>query len=186
MKHSFPAILILAATAAAPAAADQFDESVLLRHKDWTVSHIHDSSDGQQWCDATTQSGQTAMSLLAFDTGEFAFVLHDPRWRVPEGSERYMVVDIDYERFDGWADVVGSNLLGLTLTGETGVDFLVHLKLGSAVAVYNEDMRRIATFSLRGSSAAVAKLAECWSRIELPSPSDPFLGTGASSPDPFL
>lgn len=168
------------------AAAEQFDQTILLRHEDWTVEHSFDASDGQQWCAAgTEETGGTAMGVIAFDDGMFAFTLHNQRWNMPEDAERYITVDVDDERFDGWASTSGS-MLFLTLDGDVGVDFLKMLRDGDAVAVYNDDMRRISTFSLRGSAAAVAMLGECFSRIRLPDEHDPFGSTDARSSDPFL
>jgi len=181
--------LIVAALLAAGARqvlADPYDETILLRHKDWTVRHTFSASDGQQWCVAeTTDRKGTAMSVVGYDSGKFAFTLYNPRWRMPEDSERFLTVDVDYERFDGWATGSGT-MLFLALSGEVGIEFLVHLRNGRAVAVYNDEMRRINAFSLSGSAAAIAKLAECYDRIRLPDERDPYIGAGASSSDPFL
>jgi hypothetical protein len=56
--------------------------------------------------------------------------------------------------------------------------------VGNAVAVKNEDGRRLAVFSLDGSYAAIMQLMQCWDRIGGRSPqggSDPFIGVS----DPF-
>ena len=171
---------------AMPAIADPYDSTVLLRHKDWSVKHVFDTSDGMQWCTAETAGRNgTSMSVTAYDNGAIAFSLFNPRWRMPENAERHVTVDLDYERFGGWATTYGQ-ALSLELDGEVGLNFLTHLSMGNAAAIYNEDMRRITTFSLRGSRAAVAKLGECFGLIRLPDERDPFIGTGASGSDPFL
>ncbi|MCB1372081.1 MAG: hypothetical protein KDJ83_14410 [Rhodobacteraceae bacterium] len=182
-KLAIAAIFVGGAT---QAIADRYDTTTLLRHKDWIVEHTFDASDGQQWCAAeTADRGGTSMGIIAYDTGSFAFTLFNLRWDIPEGAKRYITVDVDYERFDGWATGSGS-VLYLMLSGNVGVEFLERIRAGRAVAVYNQDMRRINTFSLRGSAAATAALADCFSRIRLPDDRDPFIGAGARSSDPFL
>jgi hypothetical protein len=170
---------------AGTAMAERYDETVLVRHKDWVVIHTFDSVNGGQWCEAATGRASTGMSIVVFDNDLTIFAIHDEHWSIPKDAERYVIVDVDYERFDGWARADG-NMLSLRLTGDTGANFLTQMRLGSAVAVYNSDERRIAAFSLRGSAAAMAKLAECWSRIRLPDQADPFRGVAETSEDPFL
>lgn len=62
--------------------------------------------------------------------------------------------------------------------------FVSQVMKGNAVAVMNENGRRLAQFSLSGSYAAIVNLLECWDRIvdrdPFPDP-DPFGGTS----DPF-
>lgn len=63
---------------------------------------------------------------------------------------------------------------------ETFFEFLREIAEGNSVSLHNMDMRHLASFSLRGSYAAIMKLAECFDRLPASS-SDPF----KSSRDPF-
>ncbi|MEO0744035.1 MAG: hypothetical protein AAFY49_01685, partial [Pseudomonadota bacterium] len=95
------------------------------------------------------------------------------------------LVDIDCSRWtmDGNAKDIG---VSLQMTdNQKSVEFLKQLQRGNAVAVLNDAERRLATFSLSGSFAAILSLFECWDAIDISDPftdqKDPF---GASI-DPF-
>jgi peptidoglycan/xylan/chitin deacetylase (PgdA/CDA1 family) len=117
-------------------------------------------------------------SITAYDSGVVLVLIADNRWSIPKRNVSFRI-DIDYEiwRIDGFAQ---DGVASVALHDKTNAaEFMRDLAGGSAVAVYNDDGRRLATFSLNGSSAALAKLAECWTLIQ--PPSDPFQSTA----DPF-
>ena len=163
---------------AGPVAAGSFDETRLFQHGAWSVSHTYDSSDGDAWCSADTgnRAGQW-FSVVAFDNGSAAVLVGDPTWNLSERSVRFRI-DIDYSRWD--IDGAGANSsVSVLLDGNSNAgQFIDELMTSSAVAAYNEEGRRLASFSLSGSHAALQKLAECWSRIARRDPfqtaSDPF------------
>lgn len=160
------------------AKANPFDTTMLFAHKHWSVEHTYDSTDGSSWCSADTANGANQwFSVTGFDNGGIALFVGDPRWSLSSRQVRYRI-DVDYSRWDidGTADrsAVSVFLNGSDKAGK----FLGELMGGSAVAVYSEDGRRLATFSLQGSHAAMNAFAECWARIHRGS--DPF--TNASDP----
>ncbi|WP_134015653.1 hypothetical protein [Litoreibacter halocynthiae] len=160
------------------AIAERYESSNLFAHKAWKVSLTYDTADNKFWCNAETynRSGQT-LSITAYDSGFAAVFFFDNRWRLQERKISF-IVDIDYSRWtvDGKAHQSGISA-GLN-NGKTAGKFVGELAAGSAVALYNSNLARLATFSLSGSKAALLKLGECWNNIQK---RDPF---GAST-DPF-
>jgi hypothetical protein len=168
-------VLMLIASAAA---AGRLDTTRLFASGAWIVEHIYDPSDGSAWCSASTRNDADQLfSLAAFDFGALALVLGDHRWSLSPRPVRFRL-DIDYTRWDidGTAD--GSSVMVILNGNESTVDFMRDLERGFAVALYNDDGRRLATFSLRGSAAALGELVTCWTRIVR---HDPF----RSRADPF-
>lgn len=159
--------------------ADEYDTTTLFRKGAWIVELTHNTNTGTLWCAAetTNRSGQT-FSVTAYDGGYMTLFIFDSRWSLSDRPVRFLL-DIDYSRWtiDGSArDISISVQMDDT---ETAARFLRQLQSGSAVALYNESERRLATFSLSGSYAAVLSLFECWNQITVPS--DPF----TTSTDPF-
>lgn len=116
-------------------------------------------------------------SITAYDNGGLTLFVFDPNWDIRKRAVRFLI-DVDYERWtiDGSAEGIS---VSLTMDEPNkSVRFLSQVSQGSALAVLNQDERRIALFSLAGSSAALTKLVECSNRIKL---SDPF----QSKIDPF-
>jgi hypothetical protein len=164
------------------------DTTVLLEHKAWRVEHHYDPADASQICTAGSATGPISLDLIATDQGALALGLYNPEWRMPTGETRALILDADFERWTATATIADTALL-LAEVGdaETAAELLADLGASTALAVSNTDMRRIATFSLAGSHAAVLKLVECWSRIYRPlDRTDPFLGADAGDADPFL
>lgn len=180
--------VLTAMVLALSSAASLADTTVLLEHKAWRVEHFYDSEDGSQICTAGATTGPISLDLIATDQGALALGLHNPEWRMPTGEARSLILDADFERWTATATVADTAfLLAEVGDAETATALLADLGASTALAVYNTDMRRIATFSLAGSQAAVLKLVECWSRIYRPlDRTDPFLGADARDADPFL
>ena len=163
----------------------EFDSTKLFAKGNWFVERTHDTGDGDLWCSAETSNrNRQTFSLAAYDDGTFALFVFDQRWNVAERPVRFLV-DIDYSRWtiDGTGRGIG---ISLTISdAEKAAEFLTELSEGNAVAVMNSDEKRVAVFSLNGSSAAIRKLFECWKEIGTKDPfsnaSDPF----QSSSDPF-
>jgi len=104
-------------------------------------------------------------------------MVFDPTWNIAARSVNF-IVDIDYERWNiaGHAE---DRSVSVFLEGKgKASSFLDDLARGSAIAVYNEQLVRQATFSLRGSHDALLVLLKCWARIvsndPFPRRADPF------------
>ncbi len=157
--------------------ASQYDTTVLFQRGDWSVEHTYNTLEGNSWCAADTvnTAGQW-FSVVAYDHGGAAIIVGDPRWRPSARAVRFRV-DVDYSRWN-INGAAKDEAVSVFLRGEADVsEFIGQLMEGVAVAVYSEEDRRLATFSLKGSRLAVQALFACWARIE---GSDPF--TRASDP----
>jgi len=170
-----------------PAHADGFESTVLFNKGAWTVELTHDTQDGGLWCVAQTgnDAGQL-FSLTAYDNDTMMLYIFDQSWNIAPRSVRFLV-DIDYSRWtiDGHGQGISVSLV--FNQPEQNVRFIEELMGGNAIAVMNANERRLATFSLNGSYAAISQLFTCWERISKTdpfgqSPDDPFTGTGASDP----
>ena len=149
----------------------QIESDRLFAEGAWSVDVNHDPGDGSLFCDAYSgnRDGQL-LQIIGTDGGELLLTVTDPDWSIPSRAVRFLV-DIDYDRWttDGLAQ---GNTVIADLNDPTKVaQFFADLSEGSAIAIFNDDVRRLAVFSLRGSSAALNALGECWSRIFS---SDPF------------
>ncbi len=163
---------------ATSAAAQRYESQTLFSRGDWIVEITHDSSDGSLWCSAQSNNsaGQT-FSLTAYQPNSLTLFVFDRSWNIAERPLRFLV-DVDYSR---WTMDGNGSGIGISLTmseAEAAGRFLTELMEGRAVAVMNSDERRLAVFSLRGSSAAITSLFDCWDSI---SETDPF----RTSSDPF-
>ncbi|WP_306131324.1 hypothetical protein [Roseivivax marinus] len=172
MSLSF-ACVSLAAHAQTP-----FETEKLFSKDAWDVELTHDSSDGQLWCTAFTRNRQNqALHLTAYDNGSLALFVFDERWNIANRNLRFFI-DIDYDRWILDGEGEGIHVTVGMSDPEQAATFLRQLMEGSALAVFNGDERRLGTFSLSGSYAAISKLFDCWGKI---SPSG-----GAGSTDPFV
>ncbi|QFT96483.1 hypothetical protein FIU85_04140 [Roseovarius sp. THAF8] len=166
--------------------ADEYDERKLFAKGAWEVELTHNTSSGSLWCSADTfNRNSQSMSIVAYENNSLALFLFDQDWSLTPRPVRFFL-DIDYSRWDmtGNAEDIG---VSLQMTdAQAAIKFLKELKKGSAVAVYTVEERRLATFSLSGSSAAITSLFECWKYIT--KDKDPFGGNAdpfGSSADPF-
>ncbi|WP_139215032.1 hypothetical protein [Palleronia marisminoris] len=150
----------------------------------WVVEYV--SSDDVTWCEATTTNQQNqTFDLTAFASGDFTIYVWDANWDI-ESRPVSFIIDIDYSRWNMDGTASGKSVSVTPSDATKTVDFLSDLKRGRAVALYNDDEFRLATFSLSGSSAAIDSLMDCWEKtspLDTPaSPSDPF----ATTSDPFI
>lgn len=161
------------------ASAAALDNTTLFERDAWSVEHTYEPGSGDAWCsaDTTNDAGQW-FSLVAYDFGAVALFVGDPQWSLAERGVRIRV-DVDDDRWDldgtGDGAVVAALLNG---DDDDAVRFVARLREGVATAVFNDEGRRLATFSLQGSGAALTALFECWSRIDA---TDPFV----TASDPF-
>ncbi|MDC0738524.1 hypothetical protein N6L24_09550 [Cognatishimia sp. SS12] len=171
---------LVASFIAGSAGAERYDSDVLLRHKSWSVELTYDNDDSDFWCEASTKnkSAQT-FSIVAYQSGELAVIVFDHDWALTPRDLEF-ILDVDYSRWviNGTGDGIAVSVL--MQPGPKLGEFITDIAEGSAVALYNRDERRLATFSLAGSKAALLKLNECWRAI-LKDNADPF----KSSSDPF-
>ena len=166
--------------------AEKYEVEKLFRKGAWVVELTHNSEEGSLWCTASTHNNfSQSLILTAYQTDELALFLFDPDWQLKPRPVAFLI-DVDYSRWEvnGHADGPGVSVR-MSEAG-TAAKFLTELQEGSAVAVYNDNLQKVATFSLSGSHAAITSLFECWKSISLKTDpfgenSDPF---GASS-DPF-
>lgn len=178
-SRSLLAGCLLAVAFSQAAGADEFDNTMLLSEGAWTVRHTYDSRDGGSWCAADTSNGDGQwFSVTAYEEGAAAILVGDPRWRLEPRDLRFSI-DIDYARWDmqgaGQDDAVSAFLND----DPTAPDLLLRLMQGDAVDVYAESGRRVASFSLDGSAAALQTLLECWALIDRSGESD-------AAADPFV
>ena len=158
--------------------AQRYDSQTLFGRGDWVVELTHDTTDGALWCNAKTsnRNGQS-FALTAYQSNTLTLFVFDNSWDIADRPLRFLI-DNAYSRWtmDGNGSGIGINI---TMNEpESAGRFLVQVMEGRAVAVMNSDERRLALFSLDGSSAAITALFDCWDSI---SDRDPF----RSSSDPF-
>lgn len=163
--------------------AQPFDTQRLFSRGAWSVEMTHDTADGDLWCVAATRNARGQFfALTAFDSGSIALLVTDPGRQLTPRAVRFLV-DIDYSRWtiEGTARDIGVSIV--MNDAPQAARFIRQLQRGNAVAVLNDPGQRLATFSLRGSWAAITALMTCWNRITPPGGStDPF---GPPSADPF-
>lgn len=165
--------------------AEPFESETLFSKGAWEVEITFDTEDSTFWCEAATDNrANQSFSIVAYDTGTAAIFVFDPRWNLSERSIKFLI-DIDYSRWEISGRGSGRSVSSFMHDGEKAGKFLKELSQGNAVAIYNSDEKRLATFSLSGSSAALNALMECWTAIRPNgadhTSSDPF----RSSKDPF-
>lgn len=154
------------------ASASDVASQMLFSKGAWSV-HVGSGSDPQNiWCSAETSNkrGQNAI-VAAYNSGDLVLIFTSPSWRLSKRNVRFLV-DVDYSRWtvDGSAE---NNSVSIHMNDtEAASNFLREVSNGNAIALYNQDERKLATFSLSGSSAAVRSLFECWTVIL--EDSDPF------------
>jgi hypothetical protein len=183
MKRFAAVVALFAASCQSVAATET---TRLFTHKAWAVDLLY--GDSEPFCRAGTRARDgTFLNIVAYPNYHLVVHLYNVNWRIFGGAYRHVIADVDYERWSGDAEVApsGQSLFVEMGGAEVAVNFLTDLTTGNAMALYNEDMHRIAMFSLAGSSAAVAKLMECWGRVLPREGADPFIGTSARG-DPFL
>lgn len=162
---------------AAPARAE-FQTETLFSARNWTVELTHDTSDGQLWCAAQTVNNRDqAFDLTAFDTGAMTVFFFDHSWDLAERTvETY--VDIDRSRWEIDADAGGIALSVSLEDKDNAAEFVNDLAKGQSLTLLNLQERKLASFSLSGSRAAITSLMECWESITTSNPfqkaSDPF------------
>lgn len=160
-------------------------DTLLFEQGAWKVASAYDNTDGNTWCSAhTTNRRGQVLSLIAYGFGAIRLFVIDPTWDLSKRPVHYRI-DIDYDQWDvtGLADGIA---VSMPLDeGDKSKTFFVQLMTASAVATYNEDGIRLATFSLDGSKAAIDALFDCWIKIlddkQETGGRDPFVRTA----DPF-
>ncbi|MDP2063815.1 MAG: hypothetical protein Q8Q63_00975 [Phaeovulum sp.] len=172
-------ITFLAFTLGATATlAQPYDTTRLFTRGAWYVELTHDTSDGELWCSAETRNNEAqTFSVTTYDDGAVILFVFDDRWALASRDVDFLV-NIDRQRWtiSGYADGIG---ISVTLDDKAQSDeFLVDLARGNSVSVANADGRRIAAFSLSGSSAALSTLMDCWTSILSG-------GSGLGKKDPF-
>ncbi len=164
------------ALSAQVAGADQYDTTRLFTRGAWYVDLTHDTSDGELWCSGETRNNEAqTFSITTYDDGTAVLFVFDDRWDLTPRNVDFLVL-VDRERWTISGDASGI-AISVTLDDKDKADeFLLDLARGNSVSVANTDERRIAAFSLSGSSAALSTLMDCWDSILLapPSKKDPF------------
>ena len=175
-----PALVALATFAAPMASASDLESELLFSRGAWEVEVTYDPGDESFWCSASTfNRTNQSFSLVAYDNGGFLLLVGDPVWRLSERPIRFLV-DIDRSRWTIDGDAEDSYVSLMMNDADKAFRFVQQLMGGNAVAVLNDTEKRLATFSLSGSYAAITQLMDCWDKI---SNRDPF--SNGSSADPF-
>ena len=155
-----------------------YEDTKLFSKGYWSVVLTYNTDENSYWCEAKTSNrrGQV-FSVTAYENGGIIVFVFDQRWSLAKRPVKFLI-DIDYSRWtiDGTANNIAVSVQ-LNNNDKAG-KFIKELAQGSAVALFNTEERRLATFSLRGSSAALTELVDCWRKITV---TDPF----KTSTDPF-
>ncbi|MCX7566818.1 hypothetical protein OS189_10750 [Sulfitobacter sp. F26169L] len=160
--------------------ADRYQSRALFSHKAWGVELTHDTMDGALWCSAETGNrANQKLSITVYPDGTLTLFVFDRRWAL---SERYVdfIIDVDYSRWNMRGKASDIAISVSVKPGEDTGKFIGELAAGRAAALYNNDLRRLAVFTLSGSRAALIKLTECWDGIKAQG-ADPF----GPAKDPF-
>jgi len=153
------------------ALADRYETTQLYKKGLWLVELTYDKDDDEFWCAARTQNSQGQdLSITAFQNSQLYLFVFDGSWNISEKSVNFLI-DIDYSRWNIEGNAEGISVSFRVDDKESGLNFLGEIAKGNAVALLNSNERRLATFSLSGSSASLYRLTECWKRIIK---SDPF------------
>ena len=159
-------------------AQERYETTQLFSWNQWSVMLTYDTVDDGFWCSAeTTNSTSQTFSITTHDDGAIALFVFDYSWNIEPRLVSFMV-DIDYSRWYIDGQATGSAVSVFISDPTNAINFLEQLAAGSAVAILNDAGSRLAVFSLRGSSASITNLMECWDRIL---DRDPF----QNSADPF-
>lgn len=182
-KHILKYLLCLLFLPTIALAQDRYETQQLFRKGAWNVELTYDTYDQDLWCSAQTDNSQgQTFALTAYQSDQFTIFIFDHRWDIAPRPIDF-IVDVDYSR---WTMSGSGEGIGISITPEdpdNALKFLTELMQGNAVAVMNTNERRLATFSLNGSYAAIINLMDCWEKISLDdsSKTDPF----GSKDDPF-
>jgi len=155
-----------------------YEDTLLFSKGYWTVELTYNTDENSYWCSAKTANRRSQeFSVTAFENGTIVVFIFDNRWSLAKRPVRFLI-DIDYSRWqiDGTADDIAVSIA--LSNNEKAGKFITELAQGSAVALFNMEERRLATFSLKGSRAALTELIDCWRKISV---TDPF----RTSTDPF-
>lgn len=167
------------------ALADRYETTRIFNHKAWIVYITHDQLNDDFWCSAeTTNRSRQSFSLAAYDNGNLGFFVMDSRWELKPRDIDFRI-DIDYSRWSVSGHARNNSVSTFLGDPESSIRFLTELAEGSAVAVYNNEGHRLATYSLSGSSAALRKLMKCWNSIRKTDPFGTTPGKTAPKSDPF-
>lgn len=158
---------ILALTMNFSGASASVDETELFRHKDWRVQHEYYTNSQAQACAARTvnRRGDT-FDITVYDNHDMSLFIFFGTDVYLRETQRNITIDVDYSRwyFNNLNQTEGS------LTFRFGPDddvesFIKQIMRGQAVSIKDKRGGNFAVWSLRGSSAAIQKLVECWERI---------------------
>jgi hypothetical protein len=172
------AAIFLALVLAVPAVADDYESRTLLQQGDWVVELIHDTGDGTLWCTASTfNRASQRLGISTFDNGALSVHVMDRSWSLRERDVRFHI-QIDRTR---WSVNGTASGIGVSVFPDNSSDaarFIEDLAAGYSVVLLNDELRKLADFSLRGSRAALNELMSCWQSISARDPfetgSDPF------------
>ncbi len=179
------ALCAFAMVLAASASADT-RKTTLFRKGAWEALLYQDDELGV-WCGAETRNHRNQMMALAgMDTGMLVVLFTDPRWGLRPRDVDFLV-DIDYARWRVRGRAEDQSVMVVPQDAKAARRFFRELQKGFAVALRNADGERLAVFSLRGSSATLARFLTCWEAIveNRQRRNDPFGETGTPGMDPF-
>lgn len=157
-------------------ASGDIDSTVLMKHKDWEVTHDYLSSTDSSACSADTTNGSGDLfSLITWERGGASLMIMMASdfegWDGTFSADA--ILHIDYEQW-----TLNDASFGVHRTGQRTIwfdfpdntdkvgDFLEDLWRGSKVALKTpKEKTSISVWSLKGSAAALGKLSECTTRI---------------------
>ena len=184
MLKYFFVIFTITASSVASQEQDRYETSTLFQKGTWTVTITYDNVDQDFWCAASTSNRQNQeFDLTFFESGQFTIYVFDNNWNISPRPIRFLI-DVDYSRWEMEGQGNGVSISITPANSDNAAKFTREVMEGNALALMNADGRRLGTFSLNGSYAAVLKLLECYERISQRDPFsdiDPFRGAD----DPF-
>jgi hypothetical protein len=190
--------LLLAATASTGVHAQDYTESVLLERGDWSVNEFIFHGDSQSsTCDALTYSddGIQLLTISGFDYDHdtLTVTVWDNSWEIGDRPVNFVIgTGTSNWAVDGHA--YGTNISTNFESQTQSQRFMNDVAAGNRLTFATDSGSPLANFSLRGSSAAMSVLADCWARLQpsnAPS-ADPFANDAVADPfandtkaDPF-
>ncbi len=156
------AAAILAVSMALPGWAGSLVKSEsVYRHKQWEVI-MASFDDGSISCIARVNKPDSAFAIWGHQRNPIQIQFWDRDWNFTPANED-IIVQIDRRpRWDlGNAELTGKNVWFTLPAGDAPIRFLREIKQGNSVVLMSATGKRIDSWSLAGSSAAMSVLADC-------------------------
>lgn len=180
MKYRITVAALISAIASTVAYAQDDTKSVLLERDGWSVNELifNDGSQSSK-CDALTYSEDRKQVLTVsgydYDHDTITVTVKDKSWKIEDRPVSY-VIGTGTSKWTAngraWDTYISSNIESHALSQR----FMKEVATGDRLTFVTDSGSPLASFSLRGSSAAMSVMADCWARLQ---------SSTAPSADPF-